>query len=207
MQSKFVLLIGVCALISACNRSHQPIDYPQTTFAHPGSLPEAPPQPVVGQTTRPAPEPAAAEPVESATLELPRVHFAFDSAQILPESRRDLRRTAAALKQQPDVRVQVEGHADERGTPAYNLALGEQRARAVVTELKNLGVHPDQLQILTKGEEEPLMTDGTSNSLAVNRRVEFETTDGRVAIELTRGVLYDDQGKPIAGVPVAGRLN
>jgi peptidoglycan-associated lipoprotein len=64
----------------------------------------------------------------------------------------------------------VEGHADERGTPEYNIALGERRAKAVVTYLENLGVSSSQLSVVSYGEEKPVANEHTEAAFAKNRR-------------------------------------
>jgi peptidoglycan-associated lipoprotein len=68
------------------------------------------------------------------------------------------------------MKVLVEGHADERGTPEYNIALGERRAKAVVTYLENMGVSSAQLSVVSYGEEKPMIKDRSENAFAKNRR-------------------------------------
>ena len=69
-----------------------------------------------------------------------------------------------------DVKVLVEGHADERGTPEYNIALGERRAKSVVTYLENMGVSADQISVVSYGEEKPMLKDRSEEAFAKNRR-------------------------------------
>ena len=69
-----------------------------------------------------------------------------------------------------DVNVLVEGHADERGTPEYNIALSERRAKAVVTYLENMGVMSGQLSIVSYGEEKPMVKDRSEQAFSKNRR-------------------------------------
>jgi peptidoglycan-associated lipoprotein len=66
--------------------------------------------------------------------------------------------------------VLVEGHADERGTPEYNIALGERRAKAVVTYLENMGVATTQITTVSYGEEKPMVKDRSDNAFTKNRR-------------------------------------
>ena len=66
--------------------------------------------------------------------------------------------------------VVIEGHADERGTPEYNIALGERRAKAVETYLMNMGVNGSQLSVVSYGEEKPMVKDRTEAAFAKNRR-------------------------------------
>ena len=73
----------------------------------------------------------------------------------------------------PDIRVQLEGHCDERGTNEYNLALGERRARSVLNYLLRLGASPEQFSIVSFGEERPVALGQNETAWQKNRRVEF----------------------------------
>ena len=73
----------------------------------------------------------------------------------------------------PDIRVQLEGHCDERGTNEYNLALGERRARSVLNYLLRLGASPEQFSIVSFGEERPVALRQNETAWQKNRRVEF----------------------------------
>ena len=77
---------------------------------------------------------------------------------------------AKFLNANADVEVLIEGHADERGTPEYNIALGERRAKAVVTYLENMGVNPSQLSVVSYGEEKPMVKDRSESAFSKNRR-------------------------------------
>ena len=77
---------------------------------------------------------------------------------------------AQYLRDNPDSRIIIEGHTDERGTPEYNIALGERRARAVARYMQNLGVDVNQLSIVSYGEEKPVDPGHTENSWQKNRR-------------------------------------
>jgi peptidoglycan-associated lipoprotein len=77
---------------------------------------------------------------------------------------------AAFLSENSDVKVLIEGHADERGTPEYNIALGERRAKSVVTYLETMGVSASQLSIVSYGEEKPMIKDRSEDAFAKNRR-------------------------------------
>ncbi|CAH0533005.1 Peptidoglycan-associated lipoprotein [Vibrio stylophorae] len=98
------------------------------------------------------------------------VFFAFDNAEIQPEYANMLAAHADFLKAYPDVNVIIEGHADERGTPEYNVALGERRAKAVVAYLQSLGVPSAQLSIVSYGELKPLVLGQGDAAYAKNRR-------------------------------------
>lgn len=98
------------------------------------------------------------------------VYFAFDSAVVRPESEAVLRQQAAWLERNPNVRVTIEGHTDERGTREYNLALGERRAAAVRGYLIGLGVAPSRIGTVSYGDERPVATGSNEQSWALNRR-------------------------------------
>jgi peptidoglycan-associated lipoprotein len=101
------------------------------------------------------------------------IYFEYDSAALSDEARATLERHAQWLQSRRDVRVFVEGHCDERGTVDYNLALGEQRARAARDYLVSLGVAADRLRVVTYGKERPLDPAHTEAAYAKNRRAHF----------------------------------
>jgi peptidoglycan-associated lipoprotein len=121
--------------------------------------------------------PAAEE--QAATLpEDKRVHFEFDSARINQEGRDLLRRHAAYLQAHPDKRIVLEGHADERGTREYNLALGERRAKSARKILTVQGVSSERIEVVSYGEEQPLVDESNQAAWAKNRRVTIRYEDG-----------------------------
>lgn len=99
-----------------------------------------------------------------------RVFFAYDSFSLTPEGTSQLGLQAQWLNQYPSVNVVVEGHADERGTREYNLALGERRAAAAKDYLVSLGVNPGRITTISYGKERPEMVGSNSESWAKNRR-------------------------------------
>ncbi|MFQ6022477.1 MAG: peptidoglycan-associated lipoprotein Pal [Acidiferrobacterales bacterium] len=102
-----------------------------------------------------------------------RVHFEFDSSSIDGEARAIVEAHAAYLAANPDVIISLEGHADERGTREYNLALGERRGNSVERMLRVLGVTSERLNTVSYGEERPLALGHGESSWRLNRRVEF----------------------------------
>lgn len=101
------------------------------------------------------------------------VHFAFDSSFIDAEAERVLTQKAAWLQDNADASVQIEGHCDERGTSAYNLALGERRANSVQQYLTVLGIGADRLSTISYGEEQPLDPGHDEAAWSRNRRAHF----------------------------------
>ncbi len=101
------------------------------------------------------------------------IHFDFDKYDILPEDAEILKENAALLSKYPRVKIQVEGHCDERGTNEYNLALGERRANAAKKYLVSLGISADRISSISYGEEKPLDTGHNEEAWAKNRRGHF----------------------------------
>ncbi|UUM29698.1 peptidoglycan-associated lipoprotein Pal [Vibrio japonicus] len=107
---------------------------------------------------------------EQALRESQTIYFAFDNSTIAADYEEMLEAHAAYLSKNSSLRVTVEGHADERGTPEYNIALGERRATAVAKYLQALGVQADQISIVSYGEEKPLLLGQSNDVYAKNRR-------------------------------------
>ena len=98
------------------------------------------------------------------------VYFELDNWVIGEEGRATLQKNAAWLMRWPSTRVTIEGHCDDRGTGEYNLALGERRANAVREYLGNLGVPPDRVLVISKGEESPVCRETDESCRQQNRR-------------------------------------
>ncbi len=102
------------------------------------------------------------------------VQFDYDSADLSPPMRATIEENAAWLSRYPSVRILVEGHCDERGTVEYNLALGEERARAVRDYLRDLGVDSGRMRIISYGKEFPLDPGHNEAAWRRNRRAHLE---------------------------------
>ena len=179
-----VVIALVCTLLgaAACARRAQP------------AAPAPVPPPVVAETP-PAPPPVEA-PAPPATPELSEdeifarktleqlnaerpladLLFRVDDATVDESGRTVLERNAAWLRRWPSTRITVEGHADERGTTEYNLALGERRARAAREYLAGLGVDASRVLATSKGEEQPVCTEQDETCWRQNRRAHFLIT-------------------------------
>ncbi len=107
---------------------------------------------------------------EQALRENQTIYFAFDNSTIASDYEEMLAAHASYLSKTPELKVTIEGHADERGTPEYNIALGERRAQAVAKYLEALGVQADQISIVSYGEEKPLQLGQSEEIYAKNRR-------------------------------------
>ena len=99
-----------------------------------------------------------------------RVFFATNESILTTKSRDTLRKQAAWLRENPSVNIVVEGHADERGTREYNLALGERRANAAKDYLMTYGVSADRISVISYGKERPVDSGSNPLSWSKNRR-------------------------------------
>ncbi len=111
---------------------------------------------------------------ESSLLKM--IHFDFDKYDIRPQDAEILKQNAEVLKRFPMVKIQIEGHCDERGTEEYNLALGERRANSAKRYLISLGISADRITTISYGEERPLDPAHNEEAWAKNRRAEFVIT-------------------------------
>jgi outer membrane protein OmpA-like peptidoglycan-associated protein len=125
----------------------------------------------------PPPPPPAAEPVK---IILEDIHFDFDKATLTKAAVEILARDIATLKENPGVKVQIEGHTCAHGAEDYNMALGERRANAVKEYLTNEGIAAERMTTISYGEtrlampEIPTPKNKESNEAKTNRRVHFE---------------------------------
>jgi peptidoglycan-associated lipoprotein len=122
------------------------------------------------------PPAALPPPVRAAVRDL---HYEFDRYDLTDEARRTLDDLAQALKANPAFNILVEGHADERGTTEYNLALGQKRAQAAKDYLVSLGVDASRVDTISYGEERPLDPSQNELAWALNRRAHFIVRTGR----------------------------
>jgi peptidoglycan-associated lipoprotein len=115
----------------------------------------------------------AASAVSESSSPLADIQFELDSATLTDQARATLEKHALWLQGRRDVRVTIEGHCDERGTTEYNLALGEQRARAARDYLASLGVAAGRIRVVSLGKERPLEPGHDEAAWAKNRRDHF----------------------------------
>ncbi|WP_119678684.1 peptidoglycan-associated lipoprotein Pal [Indioceanicola profundi] len=157
MRVKYLSMFAALLLVSACQSAPETAD----TSNAGGNTSVAPAQPA-------GPVPGTAE--DFVVNVGDRVFFGFDRYDLTPEATATLDRQAAWLKQYPGVTVTVEGHADERGTREYNLALGDRRASAVKNYLVALGVDAGRVQTISYGKERPAVLGSNESAWAQNRR-------------------------------------
>ena len=112
----------------------------------------------------------------AASLGMKTFYFGYDDANLQSDVINSLKAHAFYLSNNSGARVQVNGHADERGTREYNMALGERRAKAVAAFLTGNGARASQLEVVSYGEEKPAVAGEGEESWAKNRRVELDYT-------------------------------
>ena len=157
-------------LFVGCAKEEPP---PPTAEAQP--RPAAPPPPPPPPMTTPPPGPSISQQAFQ-EFQNQDLYFDFDKYDLRTDARTTLDRKASFLNQNSSVRVQVEGHCDERGTNEYNMALGERRANAAKQYLTTAGISAGRLSTISYGEERPLDPGHTETAWARNRRAHFVIT-------------------------------
>jgi peptidoglycan-associated lipoprotein len=112
-----------------------------------------------------------AKAIQDPNLEM--AHFAFNSAELTDFGKETLKNNAQQLKQNPQLRVQIQGFCDDRGGVQYNLALGERRAKAAKAYLQKLGIAGDRIAAVSFGKADPLDAHENEQAWAKNRRANF----------------------------------
>jgi peptidoglycan-associated lipoprotein len=120
-----------------------------------------------------------AEQAASAAAGLRDVFFGYDSWTVSEEGRQALTRDAEWMKSNPSALVKVEGHCDERGTSAYNLVLGEKRAKAARNYMVELGVSANRLSVVSYGKERPICNEHAESCYQQNRRGHLVVKTGK----------------------------
>ncbi len=178
-----ILAVGLVTLIVACGPKQPPAPPPPPPPPPPTQIAQPPPQPPAPPKPEPPPPPPAPRPptdeeiFASMTLEvlnakgfLEDVYFEYDKADLSSRAQASLQKNADYLRKWATTKVTIEGHADDRGSNEYNLALGERRAAAVRDYLVSLGVAANRMNIVSKGEEEPGCKEQTESCWEKNRR-------------------------------------
>jgi peptidoglycan-associated lipoprotein len=176
---RLVVVFAVLAAVtlSACRREAPPPPAPPPVEEEPG--PDLDSLRAYEDSVRRAREAADAERARAAAVAdarailEQRVHFEFDESRITSDAERVLRQKVDVLRASPAVRLRLEGHADERGSVEYNLALGNRRAQSVADFLSQQGIQANRFETTSYGEERPLVNRSDEGAWAQNRRVEF----------------------------------
>ena len=179
------VVVMVLVLVGACAKKQPPVARvtpPPPPPSTADSKPPAPPTPVAEPRPVP-PEPVAEDPIASRDIgdinknsPFQPVFFALDSSDVDTAGQQALNANAEIMKKYPTWVVTVEGHADERGTAEYNLALGERRAMSARTYLVSLGLSADRLRTVSYGKEFPFDPGHDEAAWAKNRRAQFVLT-------------------------------
>lgn len=189
MTEKYPILLAVALTLvlgSGCAKRQPPVARPVPP--PPGSTgtdatrPPAPPEPVAEPRPIP-PEPITETPIDSRDIgdinknsPFQPVFYIFDSSEVEGAAQQALNANAEILKKYPTWVITIEGHADERGTAEYNLALGERRAVSARTYLVSLGIPGDRLRTVSYGKEFPFDPGHDEAAWAKNRRAQFVLT-------------------------------
>ena len=179
------VVVMVLVLVGACAKKQPPVARvtpPPPPPSTADSKPPAPPTPVAEPRPVP-PEPVAEDPIASRDIgdinknsPFQPVFFALDSSDVDTAGQQALNANAEIMKKYPTWVVTIEGHADERGTAEYNLALGERRALSARTYLVSLGLSADRLRTVSYGKEFPFDPGHDEAAWAKNRRAQFVLT-------------------------------
>lgn len=170
MMKRLFTLFAATAFLAACETAST------TTGDVTGSAESASTTASASSSASTTAEQPAEDPVEKLKKDFAQVGttvlFDFDSAQLSDYAQRVLDRQAAFLKARPETRVLIGGHADERGTREYNLALGERRASSARDYLVAKGVNAARIRIISYGKERPKAVGSTEAAWRQNRRAE-----------------------------------
>ena len=182
LAAVLVLILGV----GACAKKKPPVARPAPpppSFGTNANRPPTPPEPVTEPQPIP-PEPVAAEDTLAArdiddinrNSPFQPVFYQFDMAELDAAGQQVLNANADILRKYPAWVITIEGHADERGTAEYNLALGERRALAARNYLVSLGIPADRLRTVSYGKEFPFDPGHDEAAWSKNRRAHFVVT-------------------------------
>ena len=174
-----VFMTAGCATQDVVKKDEGLVPAPVAKRAEPQKSSVTPPtQAVTAPDTQIVPA-AAAQPAQEALSNsklqsaLDKIYFDFDSANLSESARGTLTKNYATLIKGSSANIRIEGNCDESGSAEYNMALGEQRARAAQQYLVSLGVKPERLSVVSYGKEKPAVQGSDEASRAQNRRDEF----------------------------------
>jgi peptidoglycan-associated lipoprotein len=156
-------MIALLLTTVACKK--KPPETPMVTKATVTTVPEAP------QTEVPSV-------VKDMMANFERVFFELDAHTLSDEAKAALQANVEIMQGKTDIKVEVQGHADERGTTDYNLALGQKRAESVRSYMMGMGIGADRIQSISFGEERPMVEGSGEGAWSKNRRAEFTITWG-----------------------------
>ena len=186
MRVYLVIVIALSLVVAGCSRRRPPVAQPAPPAAEAPPVTSAAPPPPPTRVEEPLPvpsEPVADDSIGGRSLDdlnrdspFKPVFFELDSSELDDMGRAVVTGNAGLLKKYGAWVITVEGHADERGTAEYNLALAERRAVAVKTYLVSLGVAPDRVRTVSYGKEFPFDPGHNEAAWSKNRRAHFVIT-------------------------------
>lgn len=164
LSAGFIALFVLAGCASTSEPEPQPEPEPTTRDEEPTPPPTVTPPPKPETTPEGVPLDDDGQPIATT------FYFEFDRSELKPRARTLLADHASYLRDNTDAKLTIEGHADERGTREYNLALGERRADSVRSYLESLGVRGSQISVVSYGEERPADPGHNEDAWAKNRR-------------------------------------
>ena len=180
--TSLLLVLATAGLAAACGGKPAPEEPAPQPAPAPAPTPAPAPRDDSAERDRMERERMAREAAERARAVAAdlaaTINFDFDMALVRPNDQGILDRKAAILGANPNVRLQISGHADERGSDEYNLALGNRRGAAAKRYLENKGVDASRMEVVSYGEERPANPGHDETAWAQNRRDEFLVTAG-----------------------------
>jgi peptidoglycan-associated lipoprotein len=178
-------LFAIMILVAAGCRRQAPAQTPAPPPPPPAATvaPKPPPPPPPPPPAAKPPNPTEEELFAKKSLEqlnaerpLADVFFDYDQSGVRDDGRAPLQKNAEWLKRWASTQIAVEGHADERGSGEYNLALGSRRGTSVKDYLVNLGIPANRITVVSKGKEQPFCSNSTEDCWQQNRRGHFIIT-------------------------------
>lgn len=183
MQNRSVwpTLFLTAVLCVGCSSSQQSAPPPAAGATDPNSLaPQTPPEAAPPTAPDGTTEPHASR-ADGETGAFDPVYFEFNSDELQSNDRDKLHSVAAFLEHNRDAEITISGHCDDRGTPEYNLALGDRRAQAAKGYLKRLGADIERVKVVSYGAERPAATGDGEEAWSRNRRDEFHVAKPSIA--------------------------
>jgi peptidoglycan-associated lipoprotein len=172
MHRLLIPVLGIALATTGCGSKQLP-EAPEPVAEAPAPAPPAP-SPVAVEPAAPAPD------TRRNSLE-ERIHFALDRSDLNPEARTLLAAKVVILRSAPELTLRIDGHADERGSDEYNLALSKRRAAETKRFLVQQGIDAARLETVGYGEEQPLNPSSGETAWSMNRRADFQVTGGSIS--------------------------
>ena len=172
-------ILAIVALVSSCGQNTKP-EMPEPVNTSPSSTIDGTAQaiPTSGEEI----SETVLSRAQRAVLE-ERIAFAYDRSDLSPEAQARMLAKVEILRSVPSVTLRIEGHADERGSDEYNLALSSRRAASALRLLTQHGIDAARLETVAYGEERPVDQAENETAWALNRRAEFQVSAGRLAYQ------------------------